>query len=494
MANSSRLQWWCNKLAFDAYSSNDETGGKIWVMWKNEVSLVVQSVSEQQMTMTIVEQTRTLLLTFFYARCSYLERRQLWSTLVGLNSSDFPWFVMGDFNIIRHDGERRGGSPRLACAMEEFNSCIAACGLLEMHFSGNSFSWCNGHQASARSWVRLDRSLLNVEALEAFPDCSFTYLSRNTSDHSPMLIKLVMNAAPYGYPSFKFQQMWTSHNDFMEMVARVWKEESFGSGLFRLANKLKRLRVALKTWNKMVFGRTNLHISELEERIQGIESRLQDDGHSVELESDLLASKLELSVWMDREETRLSQQAKQTWLEKGEASSVFFRAVSKQNRHMIKRMNFGNGIVLTSPEQIHMGAIDFFKDFLEARPCSALPDLGFLVDKVVQDEENNALSKIPSELEIHDALWSIPVDSCPGPDGFNSGFFKSCWPIVSRDVIDAVVEFFRGGLLPRFYTASYLVLIPKVENPSSFDKFRPISLCSVIYKVAESGYQYRLQM
>ncbi|KAF5447260.1 hypothetical protein F2P56_032827, partial [Juglans regia] len=61
-------------------------------------------------------------------------------------------------------------------------------------------------------------------------------------------------------------------------------------------------------------------------------------------------------------------------------------------------------------------------------------------------------------------------------------FFKSYWHIVSRDVIEAVVDFFSGGFLPRFYTASYLVLIPKVENPSSFDKFRPISLCSVIYK------------
>ncbi|KAF5447259.1 hypothetical protein F2P56_032827 [Juglans regia] len=134
-----------------------------------------------------------------------------------------------------------------------------------MQFSGNSFSWCNGHQASARSWVRLDRILLNVEALEAFPDSSFSYLPRTTSDHAPMLINLERIVAPYGYPSFKFQQMWTSHNDFMEMVARNWEENDSGSGLFRLASKLKRLRAALKTWNKLVFGRTQLHISELEE-------------------------------------------------------------------------------------------------------------------------------------------------------------------------------------------------------------------------------------
>lgn len=47
----------------------------------------------------------------------------------------------------------------------------------------------------------------------------------------------------------------------------------------------------------------------------------------------------------------------------------------------------------------------------------------------------------------------------------------------------AVHDFFRGGFIPREFTSSFLVLILKVENPRSFDKFRPISLCSVFYKI-----------
>lgn len=55
--------------------------------------------------------------------------------------------------------------------------------------------------------------------------------------------------------------MWTSHEGFMELVSRVWLEESNGSGLVRLAGKLKRLKVALKVWNKQVFGQTQVHIA-----------------------------------------------------------------------------------------------------------------------------------------------------------------------------------------------------------------------------------------
>lgn len=50
-------------------------------------------------------------------------------------------------------------------------------------------------------------------------------------------------------------------------------------------------------------------------------------------------------------------------------------------------------------------------------------------------------------------------------------------------MVSAVHDFFSGGVLPREFTSSFLVLIPKVDNPKGFDKFRPISLCSVFYKV-----------
>lgn len=48
------------------------------------------------------------------------------------------------------------------------------------------------------------------------------------------------------------------------------------------------------------------------------------------------------------------------------------------------------------------------------------------------------LSQLPSIQNIKDALFSIPVDSSPGPDGFGSGFFQACWHIVSKDVVEAV--------------------------------------------------------
>lgn len=50
-------------------------------------------------------------------------------------------------------------------------------------------------------------------------------------------------------------------------------------------------------------------------------------------------------------------------------------------------------------------------------------------------------------------------------------------------MVDVVHDFFRGSTLPREFSASVLVLIAKVEDTKGFDKLRPISLCSVFYKL-----------
>lgn len=108
-------------------------------------------------------------------------------------------------------------------------------------------------------------------------------------------------------------------------------------------------------------------------------------------------------------------------------------------------------------------------------------DLSSLISPTILDVENVMLYMVPSEDEVKDAVFSIPKQS-PDPDGFESDFYIDYWDIVKQDVIEASQDFFRGVPLPKFFSSSFIVLIPKVQDPLSFDKFRPISLCSVAYK------------
>ncbi|XP_042944790.1 uncharacterized protein LOC122278671 [Carya illinoinensis] len=150
---------------------------------------------------------------------------------------------------------------------------------------------------------------------------------------------------------------------------------------------------------------------------------------------------------------------------------------------MVQEMRLRDGSHLTTPESIHSGAVDFLRSFLQVRPHRDLPDLSTYVQTTLLEEKNDSLLKLPSILEVKEAIFSIPIDSSPGPDGFGSGFYRVCWDLVEVDVVAVVRDMYSGVPMPRFYSALYIALIPKMQQPTCFDKFRPISLCSVIYKL-----------
>ncbi|KAK2641267.1 hypothetical protein Ddye_023030 [Dipteronia dyeriana] len=155
----------------------------------------------------------------------------------------------------------------------------------------------------------------------------------------------------------------------------------------------------------------------------------------------------------------------------------------RRKKTQISRMVLSNGTTLDDAESVHFGAARYFRDFFSTSCEVVQADLSILIDPVISDVENNMFCAELIEMEVKEALFSIPQQSCPGPDGFRSGFYIKCWEIIKGDVIDAAREFFRGGLLTKFFTSPFIVLIPKVPDPSSFNKFRPISLCSVAYKI-----------
>lgn len=120
-----------------------------------------------------------------------------------------------------------------------------------------------------------------------------------------------------------------------------------------------------------------------------------------------------------REETCPAQQAKQKWLDKGEGNSQFFRALSSKNHRVVREMKIGEDRWLKSPKEIHFGAIEYFQNFLVVSPSLTVPDLSYMVNKVVSSSNNWQILELSSIQEIKAAVFSIPIDSILGPDGFS---------------------------------------------------------------------------
>ena len=80
------------------------------------------------------------------------------------------------------------------------------------------------------------------------------------------------------------------------------------------------------------------------------------------------------------------------------------------------------------------------------------------------------------------------------PHGFTIHFYKVCWSIIKSDLIRMVISFQRKAKVGGCTNSTFLALIPKEVNPSSFDKICPISLCNVSYKILAKPLANRFKL
>jgi hypothetical protein len=105
-----------------------------------------------------------------------------------------------------------------------------------------------------------------------------------------------------------------------------------------------------------------------------------------------------------------------------------------------------------------------------------------LIPRVISADKTVLLDKEVTEKEIRDTFFHMRANKAPGPDGFSAEFFKAAWPVVGKEVVKAIKNFFLSGMLLKEVNATIITLVPKKINPSSMGDFKPISCCNVIYK------------
>jgi len=95
--------------------------------------------------------------------------------------------------------------------------------------------------------------------------------------------------------------------------------------------------------------------------------------------------------------------------------------------------------------------------------------------------------------EIEETVFSMATNKAPRPDGFTIEFFKVCWPIIKAHLLIPVRNFHKTKKVLPAINATFLTLIPKSNQADSPDKFCPITLCNVLYKILSKLMDNRLK-
>nr|TKR98077.1 hypothetical protein D5086_0000206780 [Populus alba] len=169
------------------------------------------------------------------------------------------------------------------------------------------------------------------------------------------------------------------------------------------------------------------------------------------------------------EESYYKQRCRVQWLQLGDKNTAFFynSLLHRQSRNRIHRLTNEEGATITNPQEIRKTAVSYYERLLTTMPNALPKDITSIYPNTISDATKLTTSLPVTNEEIKSALFSIPDNKSPGPDGYNALFFKQSWNIIGTDFIAAVKYFFSHNLLPRCVNATRVALVPKIENPTS---------------------------
>ena len=116
-----------------------------------------------------------------------------------------------------------------------------------------------------------------------------------------------------------------------------------------------------------------------------------------------------------------------------------------------------------------------------------------LVPKLVKIKDNNSRMQRITIDDLKTVVEDMEEDKAPGPDKFNARFIKVCWEIVHKDLLKMVLKAQQCGKIGGSANSTFLTLIPKEIYVVSFDRFWPISLCNIGYKIITKIMANRLK-
>ena len=144
-------------------------------------------------------------------------------------------------------------------------------------------------------------------------------------------------------------------------------------------------------------------------------------------------------------------------------------------------------------EEVVGVASAYFDNLFQAGAEDKMEECLNAVQSKVTDDMQEFLSSEFTAEEVKVALFQMGPTKAPGPDGMNALFYQKFWHFVGNNVVLAVLDFLNNGNMIPDINHTNTVLIPKVKNPERMSKFRPISLCNVIYKIISKVLANRLK-
>ncbi|XP_058760344.1 uncharacterized protein LOC131633667 [Vicia villosa] len=132
--------------------------------------------------------------------------------------SNLPWCIIGDFNDLLSQADKRGLHPHPNWLCSGFQDVVAECNLTDIPLEGHPFTWIKSRGAEHMIEERLDMSLADPNWLHIFSVAKLTNLVATHSDHSPILLCCDPVDNRQTRRSFRFENWWLQEEEVVDVV------------------------------------------------------------------------------------------------------------------------------------------------------------------------------------------------------------------------------------------------------------------------------------
>ncbi|XP_019450635.1 PREDICTED: uncharacterized protein LOC109352905 [Lupinus angustifolius] len=433
--NKISIVYW-SALKLKPFIENDRGSllPNIWGACREGINPQIISNTAQQISISPMQDNKLAFICAVYAHTNYMMRRTLWSEIL---------LACDDFQRFSEDGR-----------------------LHHILTRGAGFTWTNRRRGLAHTEKRLDRSLCNESWMTIWQQSYCCTLHRSTSNHQPIMFGFCndCNEDARVQPQFRFHKMWLKHEGLRGVVEAHWANRVVGCPMFILASKLKGLKTILKDWKKEFFGNIHIRVKEASKNMEDLQLRITNEGQSDTLMTQEDQAQKNLLGALISEEEFWKEKSRLNWKIRGDRNTAFFHNIAKI-RYATKSMCIlrQGEETLLHRQEIDNHVLSYFTNLYASENVTQPSNLiDYVIPKLVTQEDNNMLSRIPLDDEIRDAEF---------------------WDIVRPDVCHSVNQFFsQGWILPNL-NSNNLILIPKFPSADKIEDFRPIALANFQFKI-----------
>ena len=277
------------------------------------------------------------------------------------------------------------------------------------------------------------------------------------------------------------------------MVEEAWNSAPIVLCPFEtLYRKLHATSKKIQGWSQKNVGNVKTQLGLAREVLHQLE--IAQDGRALTpieiwLRNSLMKHTLTLSSLL---RTIRQLQSRISWLSDGDANTALFHAQARYR----KRKNFVaqlmlDGQVYTHHEKKAEIIDDFYSNLLgqnvERENTINLAALG------IPSHDLYEVDAPFSEEEVWNTIQLLPPDKAPGPDGFTGCFYRVCWPIIKKEVMEAISAVWSRKFRNfEILNSAFITLLPKIEEANCAMDFRPISLVHSFAKLVTKLLANRL--